>query len=212
LSPFETATNVVQADHATLYTAYTQFVSLLKHTEEIDQSANLKNSSKIIKYYWRKYIHEDLVISCAMLSFDKSYTQFKGQKISHAKSWLTNFAKSFIIQYYCGNDNTKAELMLEDFKREFLHFQGKSEVFADLQEVISAATFTDETTNVTYVRPKLVWYHYVDSTSILAHIGLALTTLPTSEAAVERSFGQQGIVHRKLRNRMGENRLKTKCY
>jgi hypothetical protein len=209
LTPFETATNAVQSNHATLYTAYNQFVLLLKHAEEIDQTTNLENATQVIKYYWYKYIHEDLVICCAMLSFDKSYAQFKGQKTSHAKTWLTNFAKSYILQYHCRNDNNAAEVMVESFQREFLHFQGRSDVFSDLTEVISAATFVDETTNTSYIRPKLVWYHYVDSTCILALIGLALTTLPTSEAAVERSFGQQGIVHRKLRNRMGEQQIEN---
>jgi hypothetical protein len=148
----------------------------------------------------------DLIICSAMFSFSNCYTQdFNSNQIFNAKEWLFSFAKSYFDEYESNYDGSQ-NLFL-NFKNQFLYFQSKTDVFASLQKVIDDVTSTDPRTSKAYVQPKLVWGHYSDITRPLDTIALALISLPTSEACVERSFGQQGFVHRKLRNRMGEEQI-----
>jgi hAT family C-terminal dimerisation region len=57
--------------------------------------------------------------------------------------------------------------------------------------------------------PKDVWFYYSDEAPELTTCALALLSLPSSEASVERSFSQQAIVHRKHRNRLNSQQVEA---
>lgn len=57
--------------------------------------------------------------------------------------------------------------------------------------------------------PKDVWFYYSDEAPELTACALALLSLPSSEAAVERPFSQQAIVHRKHRNRLNSEQVEA---
>ena len=57
--------------------------------------------------------------------------------------------------------------------------------------------------------PKVIWYYYTDEAKELTSCALAVLSLPSSEASVERSFSQQAIVHRKHRNRLSQTQVES---
>jgi hypothetical protein len=57
-----------------------------------------------------------------------------------------------------------------------------------------------------------VWNLYLDSSPIIAHAAVALLSVAGSEAAVERTFSAQGLVHSDLRNRMGNDAVEAEMF
>ena len=60
--------------------------------------------------------------------------------------------------------------------------------------------------------PRAVWASYVVSAPILSLGAIALFSVAGSEAAVERTFSAQGIVHNQLRNRLNDDAVEAEMY
>jgi len=60
--------------------------------------------------------------------------------------------------------------------------------------------------------PRAVWNLYVDSAPIISHAAVAILSVCGSEAAVERTFSAQGLVHTDLRNRLGNATVEAEMF
>ena len=62
--------------------------------------------------------------------------------------------------------------------------------------------------------PKAVWNLYLaDSHApLISHAAVALLSVSASEAAVERTFSAQGLVHSDLRNRMSGDTVESEMF
>lgn len=199
LEPFEKATTVIQTDNVTVYNLYKEYASLIRIVERYSITATIFNAAEIrniLIRYWKKYFNTNLVIITAILTFDESHTDFfDGTQIANAKTWFAEYAVKYLNQYYLTVDNPSRLIY-----QQFSSFQGCTNEFSNLKYIINK--YKNENQDKDNFDAKCVWYFYLSIAKELCCVVLAILSLPISEAAVERSFSQQQIVHRKLRNRL----------
>jgi hypothetical protein len=203
LEPFEIATNILQTDSSTIYYFYKQYRVLLTFVREYNQKYlefDKVEIHNILVSYWKKYIDTNLIIVSAMLSFDESYnTIFSGIEIIKAKDWFTDFAVQYLEFYYPDTLNVKKVIL-----HQFSSFQGKTNEFSNLSYIVSK--YKDE--DKEQFDAKRIWYYYLSISKEFCNVVIALLSMPISEAAVERSFSLQSVVHRKLRNRLSKYNIR----
>jgi hypothetical protein len=203
LEPFETATNILQTDSSTIYCFYKQYRALLSFVRKYDQKYlefDKVEIHNILVSYWKKYIDTNLIIVSAMLSFDDSYNSvFSGIEIIKAKDWFTDFAVQYLEFYYPDILNVKKVVL-----HQFSSFQGKTNEFSNLAYIVSK--YKDEDKEL--FDAKRIWYYYLSISKEFCNVVIALLSIPISEAAVERSFSLQSVVHRKLRNRLSKYNIR----
>jgi hypothetical protein len=216
LKPFQEATNILQSDSSTLYTVYKSFTKLLKTVNEFQsefidiESNTMKN---IVHLYWKKHVNIHAVIMSAKFSMDEFYDSlFSPADIGNAKDWFIHFCEDYIYYYKHPNDSRTKEDISSQIIKQYARFQDGSTPFDKLHNLAekNKNNVKNGKINSNYACDiKELWSYISDEVPELAGCALALLTLPSSEASVERSFSQQGIVHRKLRNRLGSNQIEN---
>jgi hypothetical protein len=61
-------------------------------------------------------------------------------------------------------------------------------------------------------QPRAVWNLYLAHSPLLSHAAVAILSVCGSEAAVERTFSAQGLVHSDLRNRLGDATVEAEMF
>lgn len=224
LQPFQKATDILQRDKATVFDVYLQFECLLSYLNDIKPSHILFSSKtkalEIVRKYWRKHVKLDLILSVAMLSFDTTYAQnFSADEITSAQDWLISFGVSYLRYYGLVEEESDAALQV-NLTLLFASFVGRSGVFSSMQskidmfkgKVLEENAKKSSPEQYAYFDAKEVWHLFKNTASQLYDVAIALLSIVPSEAAVERSFSMQGLIHSKLKNRMKDRRVERELF
>jgi hypothetical protein len=226
LKPFQTATDILQSDTATLFDVYSQFCSLLAYIKNVSASHILyaqKNAAEdIILQYWMRHINISAVLSCAVMSFDRSYlSQFSAEQQTAARHWFIDFGVSYISYYHLSDEDNKDSIRMV-LLAQYSLFTGRAGIFSALDKDIDSMKqqsikqhsqrSSSSDINYTYFDPKTVWYLYKYTAPELTSAAVALLSIVPSEAAVERSFSMQDTVHSKRRNRLLDPKVEAEMF
>jgi Protein of unknown function (DUF 659)/hAT family C-terminal dimerisation region len=206
LEPFKRTTDILQSDSSTLFDIYKCFkyiYAFLRHPpEEINLDNNLKRKAvNIIRKHWFKYVNFNAVICTCMFSFDDTFkVSFSKERREAAKDWFVQFAINYLLHYKLTDIDDKKVLesllllQLSSFNTEF-------GIFSSLKESISSLKALKN------YHVRNVWTIYLESAFELSICAIAILSIASSEASVERSFSAQDIVHNKRRNRLNDNSI-----
>jgi len=189
LQPFMRATDAVQRDSATLYTVWQQFLKLRAHAEQYPWAL------PAIQARWEQRVHVDAVTAVALLSFAElpDIAQFNRR---HAQSFIVTMGSAYIAHYRLAQREGETEDESADaLLMQIADFNGRSGLFSRLESEIAAAR---RRAGDAQWQPVNVWRLYPGVQ--LADVAIALLSITASEAAVERSFSAQALVHAKRRN------------
>ena len=210
LKPFQIATDVVQSDEACLMDVYEQFVQLAEHVGKLPPDSVLSAAKQpalaIIVKEWDTHVNEEAVIASAILSFHPHVSSTSRSSLARAQQWCFAAGAKFLAHYRLSVDVDEQRIS-RVLAQQFSALISKSGVFADIDEhkqsmqrqQLSAADRSSEHSTWD-ARP--VWGLYRLTATELALWAQALLSVTASEAAVERSFSAQGIVHSDSRNRL----------
>ncbi len=113
-------------------------------------------------------------------------------QLAEAQSFIISFGTTYISSFRLSErplPQVKGRLLLQ-----LAAFNTRSGSFSELDEQLESIQAADENWSAISV-----WALHDGE---LAMVAMALLSLPASEAAVERTFSAQGLVHTKLRNRL----------
>jgi hypothetical protein len=215
LDPFRRATDVLQSDSSTLYTVYLEFTKILLAIQKFPVDVlhvDVKAIKSIIVSYWKKHVNINAVIMSARLSFDSCYKDvfdtYGESALTESKHWFMSFGVNYIMYYKKPTDTrTRDEIYLKLMK-QYGDLMLMSPPFSKYSKYINnIKDGVKPKDNETSVDAMQLWGFVGDEVPELAQCAVALLTLPASEAAVERSFSQQGMVHRPVRNRMTSKQI-----
>ena len=155
----------------------------------------------IIRREWVTHVNINAVILCCLFSFDAAYTSFPEQDRVDADDWFTEWGTELIKHYNLSahDDDRAITQALELQRSQFLAREG---LFHSLEQ---------RRTNMGDGKghARRVWGSYLSTVQEMAACVLALLELTASEAAVERSFSRQGLVHSKVRNRLADHAVQV---
>jgi hypothetical protein len=191
LKPFLAATDRIQRDSATLYTVYQEFLQLRKHAD-----AHAEWATPCLQARWDKRINVNAVVAVALLSFQ----QPAGQESRAAQQFILSFGTEYLWHYSLSGDDSQQQLT-DALRSQLAEFNGRSGEFADLDKEIDSIKRSSAASGVW--EPRKVWWLHPGLQ--LSSVALALLSCSASEAAVERTFSQQGLIHSKRRNRLLNN-------
>ena len=187
LLPFRTATDHLQSDAATLVTVHQEFQQLRQHMQQHPWSL------KWLDARWAKRINGDAVAACTLLSFQSLPSHFN---VGAAQQFIINFGSAYLVQFQMTDLTLQA--VADALLMEIADFNGNEGAFAGLAATREAAKREAEQSGEKTWQPRRVWNYFKHTR--LSNVATALLSLCASEAAVERTFSTQGLVHSKLRN------------
>jgi hypothetical protein len=201
LVPYQIATDIVQSDDATVADAHHQLAGLMFRADALKEPhllASVKEELKdIIHRQWVEHVNLNIVILCSQFSFDPAYTSFKDQEKVDADDWFVQWGAKFLKHYSLAvhDDELDIARTLEDQRSQFVQREG---LFGSLEKRRSNLGSGKSL-------PRKLWGSYLTTVPEMAGCVVALLELTASEAAVERSFSRQGLVHTKTRNRLADD-------
>ena len=205
LLPFRVATDAVQSDNATLYTVFEQFQLLSKHAADSHAVA----ATSVLKR-WDNFINVDATVACAILSFIRPPAPLS---IQAGQQFIVDFGSAYLEYYKLSRSvhlvDATREQIAAALTLQIADFNGREGVFADLSKqiaVVKSATTINETWS-----PRKVWLWYEQSVD-LAAVAIALLSVAASEAAVERTFSAQALVHNKRRNALSSDAVESEMF
>ena len=195
LAPFRTATDIIQQDSATLLDVYQQFIVLWQHTRQKDA----RWAAVSLLQRWNQHVNISATSACALLSFATLPESLSQQK---ALDFIVEFGVAYLT-YYEENvpDGLEGLLLLQ-----LSDFIGRTGAFASLESKWQLIRSTKQHN----VDARTVWRLF--TSNALAHVAIALLSIPASEASVERTFSLQAAVHNKQRNRMLESTVENEMF
>jgi hypothetical protein len=201
LRPYQVATDIVQSDTACLSDVHRQFVSLIQLADSLAIPHPLVGMQRdlidIIRDQWDNHVNIDAVIACALFSFDASYSSFTNEQKGRSQRWFFDWATEF-LSYYHLSDTDDRRVIRSNLLLQHGAFQAGAGVFVDMEP------YRKDLPPGGSRRATFAWWLFIDSAAELTRCVLALLSITASEAAVERSFSRQGMVHSKLRNRLDD--------
>ena len=217
LKPFQVATDVLQSDRATLYDAYLQYKNLLVHVTETPSASlfgpAVESLRGILHDMWEKHVTEEAVIACAMLAFDAHVNScFAPDRIRAAVDWLQLFAARYALYWHLADSSVLEELR-QLAKAQWSDFIGRSSTssFSSLDQDVDDIKAVHAREQRRF-DARSVWHLHSAQAPVLAHAAVALLSISSSEAAVERTFSAQGDVHSDRRNRLGDDTVEAEMF
>ena len=189
----------MRSDKATLFTVYSQFAALLKHTAERGDVA----STRAVLARWQRRLNVPATIAVAILSFAALPPSLDAQGKA-ARDFIRDFGAQYMTHYKVCGVKTLQDVR-DELTMQLAQFNAREGMFASLDEDKSAIARQAGEFN-----PRLVWSLYAEST--LARVALVLLSVSASEAAVERSFSAQAFVHSKERNRLHSETIEAEMF
>ena len=200
LTPYKTATDVIQSDDASLGDVHHQFAALMAKASDLNPPyalASMKDElMSIIHSQWTQHVNINAVILCSLFTFDPAYNSFDEQERVDADDWFSSWGTSFIKHYSLSthDDVNAIGRVLEQQRSQFLSREGLFSSLDDRRAKLGRGR----------LHARTLWGGYLGTVQEMAACVLALLELTASEAAVERSFSRQGQLHNKSRNRLGD--------
>lgn len=221
LQPFQRATDVVQTDSASLSDIHLEFARLMQLADKLTAPHPLarirRDLMEEIKLQWDTHVNKNAVICCARFSFDKSYDSFPPDEQSEAQAWFFEWGKQYLLFYKLttvAEDDISA-VLLQQFGDFNLRRGGFSTMDAHHDTL---KTHHDKKMEKEYERKRCrydarqTWSISMSTAKELTILVVALLSITASEAAVERTFSRQGLIHSKLRNRMKDSTVQMQMF
>ena len=207
LLPFRVATDVVQSDTATLADVHEQFAALMVAADRLTVPhpfAPVRVAvMSCIRVEWDAHVNLNAVVMSALFSFSPSYGSFSTEQVAAADAWFEVWGTEFLLYYGLteSDDRDSVTVLLQNQLSAFNQREG---AFADLDASRTRRAKVAEKERK-LDDPRTLWGLKVRAVPELTACALALLELTASEAAVERSFSRQGLVHSKQRNRLADD-------
>jgi hypothetical protein len=172
---------------------------------------------KIIKAEWETHVNKNVVIMCAHLSLNPSYKRFSDKEKDDAQQWFYGWGGDYIKEYGL-SDRQGEESISVAIMRQYGAFSARSDLFAKFDQ--RHQLFEKDHNNVQAERDqkstrhdvRLTWTSFTNTAPELCLLAIALLSITASEAAVERTFSRQGLVHSKLRNRLSDDTVRMQMF
>lgn len=210
LKPFQVATDVLQADSSTLFDTYKVFTTLQRHVNRLQRTDFLYPSKydilNVILDMWDKHINLNAVAICAHLSFDESADITFSASLDDAQDWFVQFATQYAI-YWSLTEYAEPDQIKRAATHEWTSYlqkagHGFDKMAERVAEMKMAVPF----------EPKRVWLLHRAAAPIISHAAIAVLCVAGSEAAVERTFSVQKLVHSDRRNRLNEAAVEAEMF
>ena len=197
LLPYRIATNVVQSDKACLADVHYHFSVLINKATAISIPhpwAPLRGQVRtIIRAQWNKHVNLDAVILCALFNFNGGYSFFPPEQRSSANDWFFDWGTLFVHHWGLSDVDDK-EVIKGELCLQFSEFMQRGGRFSSIDQRRDLMT-KSSTAGGAECDSRNVWGLYVETARELSACALALLDITASEAAVERSFSRQGLIH-----------------
>jgi Na+-transporting methylmalonyl-CoA/oxaloacetate decarboxylase gamma subunit len=158
-----------------------------------------------LKERWEAQTNADATTACALLSLDADLQalQLDDELQERAHRFIVSFGSSYLRFYalsLLSDDALQGRLLVQlaQFTRREDRFD---QLLTDVRRTKAEAG--------QQWSPLIVWAQYCMELSTVAQV---LLSVASSEAAVERTFSQQGRTHSKLRNRMHETTVEQEMF
>jgi hypothetical protein len=227
LRPFQSATDLIQADNSTLYTVYKQFESLLRYVDNVSDSPTSPFASamtavhNIIVKNWELHVNKPAVLCCAWFSFDDAVRDYQPEELTSTRLFFISYAVVYARQYNIqpGLDDDMLRGTIEEQWGQFTT-RAVGSPFAGLDDLVHRSKTMQLSKNrrlvdgdwVSTWYPVNVWRALEAEVPLFAHPAIALLCIAGSEAAVERSFSAQDAVHTKKRNRLSDTNVQNEMF
>lgn len=210
LKPFQVATDKLQDDSSTLLDTYKQFKYLQQHVTRLVPADFLYPSkdaiTNVILDMWDKHINLDAVVICAHLSFDNDADLLFAGQLDSAQEWFVKFATQYAL-YWNLADYTEPDQVRRAARYEWTSYLAKAgSGFEKLGERVA------DMKKAQPFEPKRVWLMQRAAAPIISHAAIAILSVAGSEAAVERTFSVQGLVHSDRRNRLSDASVEAEMF
>jgi hypothetical protein len=222
LQPYKVATDVVQSDASTPADIHQQFGKLVAHADALAPPHFLAplrvKLLRIIKTQWDTHVNTNTIITSAHLSLDSSYDSFSDEERATATDWFLEWGTKYLHFYHLGADpKDDAETINICITRQYGEFNRKSGAFAGFKATHAKLSRDWHVKQEKLPAKDRRRYNPRDTWMTcqareLATLALALLSVTASEAAVERSFSRQGIIHSKLRNRLSDESVNMQMF
>ena len=212
LLPYQIATDVLQSDASSLADVHSQFATLIEDADSLAIPHPLAGMREglmnIIRRQWDDHVNHDIVITCSFLSHDHRYAQFGAMEKHSASDWFATWGVKFLAHYKLSDADNPSHISSLLFQ-QLSDFSARVGVFSSFNTYQGLDSLPQATHGAAQrIRRELllrIWRKYLNgSATELAHCALALLAITASEAAVERSFSRQGLIHSDLRNRSSD--------
>jgi hypothetical protein len=228
LKPFQTATDIIQADNSTLYSVYQQFKLLLSYIDTLPVSSSFSSVMpvvhNIIVTNWKEHVNVPAAVACAWMSFDSDAREFDTTDLTATRKWFVSYALTYAKQYHL-KPGWSDGLILGKLEEMWGQFTGRAvgTPFAELDAIVARMRSSQLLENrrqldppqgewVSTWYPVSVWRVLESEVPLFAHPAIALLCVAGSEAAVERSFSAQDAVHTKKRNRLTDQSVQNEMF
>ena len=222
LIPYKVATDVVQSDASTPADIHHQFSILMKQADRLSSPHLLfplkHQLLRCIRTQWDTHVNVNTIITTAHLSFDASYDAFTDEQQQEASDWFIEWGAKYLHYYnLAAADAEGIEAISVLIMKQYGEFRRKTGSFARMATT-HCRLYKDHQDQQEKkpakerrrFNPRETWA--LCTANELATLALALLSVTASEAAVERSFSRQGIVHSKLRNRLSDDSVQMQMF
>ena len=226
LQPFQVATDIMQSDSSTMYDLYAQFTSILTHVDNLPSSSCFFTARDDIHNLTiavlEKHVDLDLIVACALLSFDKATPSIFPSRMRSAQKTFCEFAAQYALYWNVSAASTIEEARNQAFAEwtdwtaatpgtTFEDMEGEAEHLR-AHHCLQHQQQSTHQRNFTRWNPRAAWANHVHAAPILCLGAIALLSVAGSEAAVERTFSAQGRIHSKYRNRLKDEAVEVEMY
>jgi len=211
LIPYQLATDMVQSDSSSLCDVHHNFSLLIEKANALaipHPFAGIKEELlKIIRNQWTSHVSLHPIIICSLFSFDKLYARFDPMDQQKAMEWFFVWGVRFLSYYSLSSlDEAGIKLALKD---QYAAFNSTTGLFANTATYYNLDQRHPQMLNWAdrhqrHLDVLSTWRLQERTTPELAICALSLLSICPTEAAVERSFSRQGLVHSNLRNRSSD--------
>jgi hypothetical protein len=203
LVPFQKATDIVQQDTTTLYDVFTQWNALTGHVSTMPAGEPKTKALSALRHRWGEQMNADATIACAIVSLEVKLDDIKPEAIEDARRFIITFGTEY-LSFFKLTKVEKAEVSGR-LLLQLAQFTARRERFHSMNNDI---TMTKAVAGVKWMALD-VWALYEMELSVVAQ---ALLALPSSEAAVERTFSAQDAIHTKKRNRLHDSSIEASMF
>ena len=208
LLPFQTATDVLQRDSATLFDVWQQRKLLLRHIKQgrakYTQAVE-RQALGALNQRWQEQTNRRATIAVAVLSFVDADAEGITAMLNDATDFILDFGQQYICFFNITSAAADPDSLRAQLQRELGEFLGRTGDFTTIAERLRVAQL-----NAATFCPTNIWNGYPGS--LLTLVAKALLSVTASEAAVERSFSAQDAVHTKRRNRLLDHSVQTEMF
>jgi hypothetical protein len=209
LAIYQEATDVVQSDSATLADVHRQFEKIIEKADTLRPphpfAPMREKVMRKIRQQWEKHVARNAVITISFFSFDPAYNQFTSEEKLKAMDWFLKWGTEFLVAYNLHSftdqpPSSHSATVEAALTRQYSQFMSGRAPFDTIRHKHKALRNARET-----------WQLYKGLSEVATCV-LALFNITASEAAVERSFSRQGLIHSKLRNRLNDASVQASMF